>query len=222
LKIVIHASALLTLLLSGSAFAGIDETVDAFFNDYLGWFASLIFTSVPIGGAAFPIIAGWLLVAAIIFTVYFGFIQIRRFKLATDIVRGKYSDPEQKEDGEISHFQALTTALSGTVGLGNIAGVGAALAIGGPGATFWMILVGLCGMASKFVECTLGVKYRTILPSGAVSGGPMYYLSRGLAERGMGGVGKVLAVMFAIMTILGALGGWRSLCFQSLLVACPQ
>ncbi|MGB0849345.1 MAG: alanine/glycine:cation symporter family protein [Thiolinea sp.] len=198
---------ILLLLFATSANAGIDETVDAFFNDYLGWFAGLIFTSVPIGEANFPIIAGWLLVAALIFTGYFGFIQFRRFKLATDIVRGRYSDPNHKEDGEISHFQALTTALSGTVGLGNIAGVGAALAIGGPGATFWMILVGLLGMASKFTECTLGVKYRTILPSGAVSGGPMYYLSQGLAERGMGGLGKFLAVAFAIMTILGALGG---------------
>jgi AGCS family alanine or glycine:cation symporter len=207
LKNIARLTALSALLFSLNAYASIDETVDAFFNDYLGWFASLIFTSVPIGGTAFPIIAGWLLIAAIVFTVYFGFIQIRRFKLATDIVRGKYSDPEHKEDGEISHFQALTTALSGTVGLGNIAGVGAALAIGGPGATFWMIIVGLCGMASKFVECTLGVKYRTILPSGAVSGGPMYYLSRGLAERGKGGLGRVLAVLFAIMTILGALGG---------------
>jgi Na+/alanine symporter len=102
---------------------------------------------------------------------------------------------------------ALATALSGTVGLGNIAGVGAALAIGGPGATFWMIVVGLLGMASKFTECTLGVKYRTILPSGAVSGGPMYYLRDGLAERGFATLGKVLAVMFSVMVILGALGG---------------
>lgn len=195
------------LLMSTNVLAGIDESVDAFFNDYLGWFASLIFTSVPVGDAQFPLIAGWLLIAALVFTFYFGFIQFSKVKLAFDIVRGKYSDPNSKEDGEISHFQALTTALSGTVGLGNIAGVGAALAIGGPGATFWMILVGIFGMASKFVECTLGVKYRTILPSGAVSGGPMYYLSRGLEERGMKGVGKFLAVMFAIMTILGALGG---------------
>lgn len=206
-RLVISLITLMTLTMSFAAQAGIDETVDKFFNDYLGWFAGLIFTSVPINGAAFPIIAGWLLIAAIVFTVYFGFIQFRRFKLATDIVSGKFSDPNSQEEGEISHFQALTTALSGTVGLGNIAGVGAALAIGGPGATFWMIIVGLCGMASKFTECTLGVKYRTILPSGAVSGGPMYYLSRGLAERGLGGLGKVLAVLFAIMTILGALGG---------------
>lgn len=195
------------LFFTGPVYASIDQAVDTFFTDYLGWFANLIFISVPIGEAKFPIIAGWLLIAAIIFTVYFGLIQFRKFKLATDIVRGKYTDPNSKDEGEISHFQALTTALSGTVGLGNIAGVGAALAIGGPGATFWMILVGICGMASKFVECTLGVKYRTILPSGAVSGGPMYYLSRGLAERGSPGLGKFLAVAFAIMTILGALGG---------------
>lgn len=197
----------LLLMASSSAHAGIDETVDAFFNDYLGWFASLIFTSVPIGEANFPLIAGWLLIAALIFTLYFGFVQFSKFKLAVDIVRGKYTDPNHQEEGEISHFQALTTALSGTVGLGNIAGVGAALAIGGPGATFWMILVGIFGMASKFCECTLGVKYRTILPSGAVSGGPMYYLSRGLEERGLKGLGKFLAVAFAVMTILGALGG---------------
>ena len=198
---------LLLLLVSTTTHAGIDEVVDKFFTDYLGWFAGLIFTSVPVGGANFPLIAGWLLVAALVFTLYFGVVQFRKIGLALDIVQGKYTDPNSKEEGEISHFQALTTALSGTVGLGNIAGVGAALAIGGPGATFWMILVGLLGMASKFVECTLGVKYRTILPSGAVSGGPMYYLSRGLAERGFGGLGKFLAVMFAIMTILGALGG---------------
>lgn len=186
--------------------AGFDIAVDTFFRDYLGWFAALIFTSVPLGDTRFPLIAGWLLSAALIFTLYFGFIQFRQFKLAIDIVSGKYSDPNSKHAGEVSHFQALTTALSGTVGLGNIAGVGAALAIGGPGATFWMIIVGLLGMASKFTECTLGVKYRTVLPSGAISGGPMYYLSRGLAERGMPRLGKILAVCFSVMVILGALG----------------
>lgn len=105
---------------------------------------------MPVGDAKFPLIVGWLLIAALIFTLYFGFIQFRKFGLSLAIVRGKYSDPNAKEDGEVSHFQALATALSGTVGLGNIAGVGAALAIGGPGATFWMILCGLLGMASKF------------------------------------------------------------------------
>ena len=182
--------------------------LDGFMANTFGWFVDLIFFSVPLGDVSFPLIVGWLLVAAIVFTLYFGFIQFRLIGLSLDIVRGKYTDPNPavKEEGEVSHFQALATALSGTVGLGNIAGVGAALAIGGPGATFWMIVVGLFGMASKFVECTLGVKYRTILPSGAVSGGPMYYLSRGMAERGMGGFGKVLAVGFALMTILATFG----------------
>jgi AGCS family alanine or glycine:cation symporter len=184
-----------------------DDAVDTFFRDYLGWFADLVFTTVQLNGAQFPLIAGWLLAAAVVFTLYFGFVQFRRLGLALDIVRGRYSDPNNKEPGETSHFQALTTALSGTVGLGNVAGVGVAMAIGGPGATFWMILVGFTGMASKFTECTLGVKYRTILPSGAISGGPMYYLRDGLAERGMAGLGKFLAFMFAIMAILGALGG---------------
>ena len=199
--------ALLGLCSFSAQAAGFDAAVDTFFKDYLGWFATLIFTSVPLGDTSFPLIAGWLLAAALVFTVYFGFIQFRQFKLAIDIVRGKYSDPNSKHEGEVSHFQALATALSGTVGLGNIAGVGAALAIGGPGATFWMIVVGLLGMASKFTECTLGVKYRTVLPSGAISGGPMYYLSRGLAERGMPNFGKFLAVCFSVMVILGALGG---------------
>jgi len=186
---------------------GISESVDGFFNDYTGWFVGLIFKSVPVGEASFPIIVGWLLLAAIIFTVYFGFIQFKRAGMAINIIKGKYTDPNSKEEGEVSHFQALTTALSGTVGLGNIAGVGAALAIGGPGATFWMIVCGLLGMASKFCECTLGVKYRTVLPSGAVSGGPMYYLSQGLSEKGFAGLGKALAIGFALMCILGSLGG---------------
>ncbi|MCG9640922.1 alanine:cation symporter family protein [Vibrio sp. Isolate34] len=205
------------LLFSSSAFAeegsfnqaisNLSQSVDGFFNEYTGWFVGLIFKSVPVGEANFPIIVGWLLLAALIFTVYFGFVQFKRVGMAIDIIKGKYTDPKSKEDGEVSHFQALTTALSGTVGLGNIAGVGAALAIGGPGATFWMILCGILGMASKFCECTLGVKYRTILPSGVVSGGPMYYLSQGLGERGLGGLGKVLAIGFALMCILGSLGG---------------
>lgn len=190
-----------------SALEAFSKGVDGFMAGAFGWFVSTVFYSVNINGVGFPLIAGWLLIAAAIFTVYFGFIQFRKFGLAISIVRGSFSDPAKKEDGEVSHFQALATALSGTVGLGNIAGVGAALAIGGPGATFWMILIGLLGMASKFCECTLGVKYRTVLPSGAVSGGPMYYLSRGLAEKGMGGLGKVLAVGFAVMCILGSLGG---------------
>ena len=146
----------------------------------------------------------WLVIAATVFTLYFGFVQVRFFKHAVQLVKGDYSDP--KDAGEVSHFQALATALSGTVGLGNIAGVAVAVGIGGPGATFWMILAGLLGMASKFTECTLGVKYRNEYEDGSVSGGPMYYISKGFKELGLPG-GKVLAVLFSVFCILGALGG---------------
>ena len=144
------------------------------------------------------------MVAATIFTVYFGLIQFRAFPHSIALVRGDYSDPD--DAGEVSHFQALATALSGTVGLGNIAGVAVAVGIGGPGATFWMILAGLMGMASKFTECTLGVKYRNEYEDGTVSGGPMYYLTKGFDERGIP-AGRFLAILFSIFCILGALGG---------------
>ncbi|MCP1337127.1 alanine/glycine:cation symporter family protein [Futiania mangrovi] len=180
----------------------IDDQVNELFASSTGWFVSFIFSSFP--GTSFPWIVGWLVVAATVFTVYFGFIQFRAFPHSIALVRGDYSDPE--DAGEVSHFQALATALSGTVGLGNIAGVAVAVGIGGPGATFWMILAGLMGMASKFTECTLGVKYRNEYADGTVSGGPMYYLTKGFAERGIP-AGKVLAVLFSIFCILGALGG---------------
>lgn len=152
-----------------------------------------------------PFVVVWLIVGAVFFTVYMRFINFRGFKHAIDIVRGKYDDPNDK--GEVSHFQALTTALSATVGLGNIASVAIAIVVGGPGATFWMILAGLLGMSSKFVECTLGVKYRKIDIFGQVSGGPMYYLYIGLKKRGMKWLGAGLAVLFAILVIGGSLGG---------------
>ncbi len=181
---------------------GIDAQVNAIFSSATGWFVSLIFAPFP--GTSFPWIVMWLVVGATVFTLYFGFIQFRAIRHSIQLVRGDYSDPN--DAGEVSHFQALATALSGTVGLGNIAGVAVAIGIGGPGATFWMILAGLMGMASKFTECTLGVKYRNEYPDGTVSGGPMYYISKGFAERGVPG-GKFLAVLFSIFLILGALGG---------------
>lgn len=180
----------------------IDEKVNAAFATITGPFVGLIFAPFP--GTSFPWIVMWLVVAATVFTVYFAFVQLRSFGHAISLVKGDYSDPN--DAGEVSHFQALATALSGTVGLGNIAGVAVAVGIGGPGATFWMILAGLLGMASKFTECTLGVKYRNEYADGTVSGGPMYYISKGFAERGMPG-GKFLAVLFSIFCILGALGG---------------
>ena len=152
-----------------------------------------------------PFVLIWLIIGALFFTIFFRFVNIRGFKHALDVVRGKFDDPNHI--GEVSHFQALTAALSGTVGIGNIAGVAVAVSVGGPGATFWMIVAGLLGMSSKFVECTLGVKYRNKNEDGSVSGGPMYYLSKGLKAKGIGGLGKVLGVLFAIACIGGSFGG---------------
>jgi alanine or glycine:cation symporter, AGCS family len=152
-----------------------------------------------------PILVLWLVFGAIFFTFQMGFINFRGFGHAVQVVRGKYSNPA--DEGEVSHFAALTTALSATVGLGNIAGVAIAVSLGGPGATFWMILAGLLGMSSKFAECTLGQQYREVRPDGRILGGPMQYLSKGLAEKGLGRLGKVLAVLFAILCIGGSFGG---------------
>jgi alanine or glycine:cation symporter, AGCS family len=183
--------------------------IDAFVNEAVAPVSDvvvgIIFYSVPVLGAEMPLIVLWLVVAAAIATVYFNFISFRAFKHALELIRGDYSNP--KDAGEVSHFQALATALSGTVGLGNIAGVAIAVSLGGPGATFWMILAGLLGMSLKFAECTLGVRYRNEYPDGTVSGGPMYYLSKGLAEKGMAGFGKLLAIFFAVCCIAGSLGG---------------
>ena len=152
-----------------------------------------------------PVVVLWLVLGSIYLTVRMGFINFRGFKHAINVTRGKYSNPEDL--GEVSHFQALTTALSATVGLGNIAGVAIAVSIGGPGATFWMIVAGLIGMSAKFAECTLGQKYRQVRSDGHVMGGAMYYLSNGLGEMGWAKTGKFLAVLFAILCIGGSLGG---------------
>lgn len=188
-------------------------------------------------GGALPVVVILLVLGALFFTVVFGFINIRKFPLAINVVRGKYDDVEEGaepvttdtlnvvegdivdtiriegKEGEVSHFQALATAVSGTVGLGNIAGVAVAIAVGGPGATFWMIVCGLLGMSTKFVECTLGVKYRDVDAKGTVYGGPMYYLSRGLKASGMTTLGKILAIMFAVFCIGASFGGGNM--FQS-------
>ncbi|MFN3756011.1 MAG: alanine/glycine:cation symporter family protein [Flavobacterium sp.] len=156
-------------------------------------------------GFDMPLVVLWLVVGAVVFTLYMGFVNIRGLRHAYQLIRGDYDKPE--DEGEVSHFQALVTALSGTVGLGNIAGVAVAITIGGAGATFWMIAAGFLGMSSKFVECTLGVKYRKMNDLGEVSGGPMYYLSEGLKRKGFSKLGKVLAVVFAVLCVGGSLGG---------------
>ena len=204
---------------------GLDEKIDEAFQPISDFFFDTIF--FQIGGIPFVLIL--LVASAAFFTIYFGFINIRKFGTAVNVVRGKYDEVEghegagsselaidgdirdtirdESEEGEVSHFQALATAVSGTVGNGNIAGVALAIAIGGPGATFWMIICGLLGMSTKFVECTLGVQYRDIGPDGTVYGGPMYYLSKGLKERGFETLGKITAVLFAVFCIGGSFGG---------------
>ena len=152
-----------------------------------------------------PFIVIWLIFGALFFTLRMGLIQFWGWRHSLRLVRGKYDDDDAP--GEVSHFQALATAVSATVGLGNIAGVAVAVSLGGPGATFWLIVAGLLGMASKFTECTLGVKYRDIGADGVVEGGPMRYLRKGLARRNMKGLGQILAVIFAILTIGASFGG---------------
>lgn len=214
---------------------GIDERIDAAFKPFADWFEGVVFFLAPLPEPFnLPIVLYVLIIGALFFTIVFGFVNITRFPLALNVVRGKYDDIESAPDGdsaetqtvnvsedgdiartirdeshigEVNHFQALATAVSGTVGLGNIAGVAIAVGIGGPGATFWMIVAGLLGMSSKFVECTLGVKYRDIDADGTVHGGPMYYLSRGFQDLKMGPVGKVLAIIFAVFCIGGSFGG---------------
>ena len=187
------------------------QQIDAAVRPVADAVSGAIFHAVRVGGTdeapvMFPLILGWLILAAVVFTLYFRFINVRGFLHGFDLIRGRYSDSTSV--GEVSHFRALTSAVSGTVGLGNIAGVAIAITIGGPGATFWMIVAGFLGMSTKFVECTLGVKYRLEKPDGTVSGGPMYYLSRGIAENypKAAWFGMTLAVVFAVCTMLGAIG----------------
>ena len=172
-----------------------------------------------------PFVVVWLILGATFFTFFMRFINIRGFRHAIQLIRGIYDKPDHA-GGEVSHFQALATALSATVGLGNIAGVAIAISIGGPGATFWMIVAGLLGMSSKFVECTLGVKYRRIEKDGTVSGGPMFYLSTALEKKNLGKLGKVLAAVFAVLVIGGSFGGGNMFqanqSFSQLTVIMPQ
>lgn len=210
------------------------DQIDQIFRKYTTWFVEGIFYEIPFSESfQIPWVLLVLIGGALYFTIYFKLINITGFLTAIRVVRGKYEDiekhgadtlygdmtPNEQEnlietirddsaDGEVSHFQALTAALSATVGLGNIAGVAVALSIGGPGATFWMMVAGILGMASKFAECTLGVKFRDVGPDGTVYGGPMYYLKKGLGQKkGMAGFGKLLAILFAIFVIGGSIGG---------------
>lgn len=224
-------STLIFLFVSSFSFAqdaGLDDRINEAFTPIADWWGAVVLHNFP--GTSIPTIIFLLVGGALFFTIYFGFINVRRFPLAINVVRGKFDHvdhhevdkkaavnvvdgdavdtiKDESQDGEVSHFQALATAVSGTVGNGNIAGVALAIAIGGPGATFWMILCGLIGMSTKFVECTLGVKYRDVGEDGTVYGGPMYYLTKGLKERGFARMGRFLAVTFALLCIGASFGG---------------
>ena len=227
-RFIFTAIALFFSSFSFSQDRGLDDRINEAFTPIADWWGAVVLHNFP--GTSIPTIIFLLVGGAMFFTIYFGFINLRRFPLAINVVRGKFDhvdhhDVNQKakvnavdvdvvdtikdesKDGEVSHFQALATAVSGTVGNGNIAGVALAIAIGGPGATFWMILCGLIGMSTKFVECTLGVKYRDVGEDGTVYGGPMYYLTKGLRERGFARLGRFLAVVFALLCIGASFGG---------------
>lgn len=211
---------------------GLDKRIDDAFKPVSDWWGALVFTPVPIGDKPVPIVVIILVLGAGFFTIYFGFINVRLVPFAIKVVSGHFDSVEKDGEsdkikhvevqevdgdlvdtirdeghGEVSHFQALATAVSGTVGLGNIAGVAVAIATGGPGATFWMIVCGFLGMSTKFVECTLGVKYRDIDETGTVHGGPMYYLKKGLGQMGLAPFGTLLGVIFAILCVGASLGG---------------
>ncbi|MCA9541394.1 MAG: sodium:alanine symporter family protein, partial [Myxococcales bacterium] len=186
---------------------GFEQKMDQWFGDWIvNPIATVLFWTIP--GIDMPVVVAWLALGAVFFTLRMGFVNVRMFGHAIALVRGKYDSPNAK--GEVSHFQALTAALSATVGLGNIAGVAIAVGTGGPGATFWMLMFGLFGMSAKFAEVTLGQKFRHQRPDGSMMGGAMYYLSDGLRSMGAAGLGKVLAVAFAILCIGGSFGGGNS------------
>ena len=168
-------------------------------------FFDLVFWDDPEGGTKIPLVVLWLAAGALVFTLRLRFVNVRAFGHAIAVTAGRWDAPHEK--GEVTHFQALASALSGTVGLGNIAGVAIAMSLGGPGAMVWMTLAGFLGMTSKMVECTLGMLYRHVDPTGRVSGGPMHYLDAGLRELGLPRLGKVLSIVFAVLCIGGSLGG---------------
>lgn len=184
----------------------IDQQIERVFGPVADWVSSIIFFTVPIPGlnVDFPLIVGWLVVCGVFFSFYLNFLGMRGVKHAIDLARGKYDRPEA--DGQTSHFQALSTALTSTLGLGNIAGVAMAITIGGPGAVFWMVLAGFFAMSTKLAECTMGVKFRQVAEDGSVSGGPMYYLRDGLATIGRRALGSTLAKIYAGLICIEALG----------------
>ena len=179
-------------------------SIDAFMAPLASALSAFVFFSVPVFGQQVPLVVAWLAIGALFFTLYLRFINIRGFWLAFRHVRGDFKDPSA--DGEISHFRALATAISGTVGVGNIGGVAVAISLGGAGAAFWLFVAGFLSMSTKLIECTLGVKYRQVLEDGSVSGGPMYYLDAYFRERDWPRIGKTLGGIYALALVIGCFG----------------
>lgn len=182
----------------------IDDAINAAVQPITDAVASVVFYTIPVAGADLPLIVLWLIAGGVFFTIYLRLINIRGFMHAWRILTGAYA--KRDDPGEISQFRALTTAISGTVGIGNIAGVAVAISMGGAGATFWLIVAGLLGMSTKMAECTLGVRYRQISADGTVSGGPMYYLRHGFAELNRPQLGRALGGFYAATMVFGCLG----------------
>lgn len=191
--------------------ASIDQKIDVFFQPVAETMSGIVFYSIPlVDGVDVKLILVWLALATFFFSFYLGFVNIRYFKHALDVLFGKFDKKNDKSDGQISRFQALSTSLSGTVGLGNIAGVAVAVSIGGPGAVFWMVLMGFLAMSLKFAEVTLAVKYRVhadVNHPSRIAGGPMYYLQEAFNQFNMKFMGKFMAGFFALCCIGGSIGG---------------
>lgn len=198
------ASAILLALCVIPSHAGIDSSIEAAVSPLAETLSNFVFYKISFFGAQAPLIVLWLVCAALFFTLYLGFINLRALPLAFRLVRGDYHDP--KSPGEISHFQAVATAISGTVGIGNIGGVAVAITLGGPGAAFWLAVAGFLAMSTKLVECTLGVKYRIQHRDGSVSGGPMYYLEYFLSAKNYPRLGRYLGCFYAMALVIGCLG----------------
>ena len=204
LKILAYSLLLFAAGARSASAADLDQKINTLFTPLARVMDRLVFYKVPLFGTEAPLVVVYLVLAAIFFTIYLGFINIRKLPLAVKITRGDYADP--KSHGEVSHFQALCTAVSGTVGIGNIGGIPIAIAMGGPGAVFWMIVAGFLGMSTKFAECTLATKFRRQNPDGSVSGGPMYYLEQGFKMRGMPRFGKGIGMFYAAGIVIACMG----------------
>jgi AGCS family alanine or glycine:cation symporter len=180
----------------------IDQIINSWLAPIADWLGKVVFFSVPVAGAQLPLIVVWLIMGGVVCTLAFRFINLRGFRHSARVIRGDYSN--RNLPGEASPFQALSTAVSGTVGLGSIGGVAVAVTLGGPGATLWMMLAGFLGMSLKFAEVTLAVKYRRVRADGTVTGGAMYYVPEAMARRGLPRLGKFLAGFFCVAAIGGS------------------